>query len=163
MGDRYVPVFEEDDPHDLAARDIWLHGLPGTSLAEPSRAVKALRVARVALRRPTVVRAAAGWARRFVRRAGGLRALRAGVRPVTFVMHSFMDAAVVAPAWSMLQRGQRAADPAVAAAQERLEACVYAMAHPETGELVPACVQHALLDPVENRALAARLPRPSRR
>ncbi len=44
------------------------------------------------------------------------------------------------------------------ATQERLQACSYAMAHPETGELVPACVQHGVLDPGENVALRALLP-----
>jgi hypothetical protein len=37
------------------------------------------------------------------------------------------------------------------------------MAHPETGELVPACVQHSVLDPQENFSLAALLPIPRRR
>jgi hypothetical protein len=32
------------------------------------------------------------------------------------------------------------------------------MAHPETGELVPACVQHSVLDPVENVKLRRLLP-----
>jgi hypothetical protein len=32
------------------------------------------------------------------------------------------------------------------------------MAHPETGELVPACVQHSVLDPVENVELRRLLP-----
>ena len=32
------------------------------------------------------------------------------------------------------------------------------MAHPDTGELVPACVQHALLDPAENLELRRLLP-----
>ncbi len=32
------------------------------------------------------------------------------------------------------------------------------MAHPETGELVPACVQHSVLDPGENAALRRLLP-----
>jgi hypothetical protein len=44
------------------------------------------------------------------------------------------------------------------ATQERLAACHYAMAHPETGELVPACVQHCVLDPVENVELRRLLP-----
>ena len=43
-------------------------------------------------------------------------------------------------------------------AQERLQACSYHMAHPETGRLVPACAQHAVFDPEENRRLAALLP-----
>ncbi len=44
------------------------------------------------------------------------------------------------------------------AAQERLASCHYAMAPPETGELVPACVQHCVLDPVENIELRKLLP-----
>jgi hypothetical protein len=94
-----------------------------------------------------------------VRRTGGLRTLlRHGVRPVSFVVHQFMDAADVAPAWELMQRGETATDPRVLAAQERLAACHYAMAHPETGELVPACVQHCVLDPVENVELRRLLP-----
>jgi hypothetical protein len=51
-----------------------------------------------------------------------------------------------------------AADPAVRAVQERLSACSYAMAHPESGTLVPACAQHSVLDPEENAELALLLP-----
>jgi hypothetical protein len=43
-------------------------------------------------------------------------------------------------------------------AQERLQACSYAMAHPEQDRLVPACVQNAVLDPQENAGLARVLP-----
>jgi hypothetical protein len=32
------------------------------------------------------------------------------------------------------------------------------MAHPEDGTLVPACVQHSILDPQENVALRTLLP-----
>lgn len=78
-------------------------------------------------------------------------------------MHRFMDADVVAPAWDLLQRGERATSPALLATQERLEACAYAMAHPDTGGVVPACVQHSVLDPAANRALAVALPLPARR
>ena len=80
------------------------------------------------------------------------------VRPVTFVMHQFMDADVVAPAWEMMQRGEQATEPRLRETQERLAACHYAMAHPEDGTLVPACVQHAVLDPAENAALRTLLP-----
>ncbi len=44
------------------------------------------------------------------------------------------------------------------AAQERLHACSYAMAHPEQGRTVPACVQHSILDPAENLDLLELLP-----
>jgi len=42
--------------------------------------------------------------------------------------------------------------------QERLQACSYAMAHPDSDELVPACAQHSVLDPEENEVLQALLP-----
>jgi hypothetical protein len=163
VGDRYVPVLEEDDPKDLAARDAYLRHLPGNYLAEACGAVKAARIVRLLLRRPGLAAVAVRWAGRFVGRAGGPWALRRGIRPVTFVMHRFIDAAVVGPAWEQLQRGTRAEDPEIRAAQERLQACVYTMAHPDADLLVPACVQHAVLDPEENRSLAVRLPLPVRR
>lgn len=91
------------------------------------------------------------------------------VRPVTLVMHQFMDAADVAPAWELMQQGVVADDPYLRSVQERLQACHYAMAHPEDGTLVPACAQHSVLDPGENAALRTLLPlverdrRPARR
>ncbi|MEU0119526.1 hypothetical protein ABZ137_39095 [Streptomyces bobili] len=60
-------------------------------------------------------------------------------------------------AW-MMRRGEQAAEPRLRETQERLAACHYAMAHPEDGTLVPACVQHAVLDPAENAALRTLLP-----
>ena len=78
--------------------------------------------------------------------------------PVSFVMHQFMDAADVAPAWELSQQGRLSDEPRLRETQERLAACHYAMAHPETGELVPACVQHAVLDPAENVELRRLLP-----
>lgn len=73
-------------------------------------------------------------------------------------MHSFMDAADVAPAWELSRRGETSDDPRIRATQERLAACHYAMAHPEDGTVVPACVQHSVLDPAENRELRRLLP-----
>jgi len=67
-----------------------------------------------------------------------------------------MDASVVRRAWEATERGEVAADPS--AAQERLHACSYAMAHPEQGRTVPACVQHSILDPAENLDLLELLP-----
>ena len=69
-----------------------------------------------------------------------------------------MDADVVRPAWEATKRGETADDPGVRAAQERLSACSYAMAHPDSDQLVPACVQHAVLDPEENATLRRQLP-----
>ncbi|MDV8024795.1 hypothetical protein [Rhodococcus sp. IEGM 1330] len=92
------------------------------------------------------------WARSVVNRCGGVRELavafaRRQVRPMTFVVHRFMDAENVLPAWTMMQSGETATEPVLLEAQERLAACTYSMAHPETGELVPDCVQHTGLDP----------------
>jgi hypothetical protein len=80
------------------------------------------------------------------------------VRPMTFEVHSFMDAAQVAPGWDMLQRGVTAEEPELRATQERLATCTYTMAHPETGQLVPACAQHSVLDVEENTRLRRLLP-----
>jgi hypothetical protein len=156
VGDRWVPLLDDRVADDLGARDAFYRtfgpmdfDVPGPLLA--ARLARALR--------PGAVAVGARWAARFVRRAGGLGALaRHGFRPVTFVMHSFMDAAVVRPAWELMQAGVVAADPGLRAAQERLSACSYAMAHPATGELVPACAQHAVYDPLENAELARLLP-----
>lgn len=158
VGDRYVPVLDDEDPGDLAARDAFLHGFPGNFLFA-SRAEMALRGARILATHRRDVPAGAAWLRRLVRRAGGVRALRQGVRPTTFVMHRFMDAADVTPAWAALQRGEMLDEPRLRETQERLLACSYAMAHPDRDELVPACVQHGVLDPDENTALAVALPR----
>ena len=50
------------------------------------------------------------------------------------------------------------ADPRLRGVQERLQACSYAMAHPDRDRLVPACVQHAVLDTQENLRLMELLP-----
>jgi hypothetical protein len=71
-----------------------------------------------------------------------------------------MHAADVIPAWELLERGEMSDDPRIRETQERLQACSYAMAHPESGQLqlVPACVQHSVLDPAENLQLSRELP-----
>jgi len=105
-----------------------------------------------------LARVGAGWLARFVRRAGPVRLLTGRPRALTLVVHAFMDADVVRPAWESMERGETATDPEIRAAQERLRACSYAMAHPDDGQLVPACVQHSVLDPQENLALRRILP-----
>ena len=114
-----------------------------------------------AARRPRIILLAAGWAARAVRRVGLRRLLAHRGRLGSYVMHQFMDAADVGPAWELMRRGQRSADPRIRATQERLAACHYAMAHPEDGTLVPACVQHCVLDPAENARLRTLLPIPA--
>lgn len=156
-GGRWFPWLDDRNARDLQARDRFLAAFGGMDFDRP-RGALILAIARVLARHPRLAGTAAGWAPRFVRRVGGRRLLTGGPRPFTFVVHAFMDAAVVRPAWDALERGESADDPDVRAAQERLQACSYAMAHPEAGRTVPACVQHSVMDPAENLRLLALLP-----
>ncbi|MEP1125138.1 MAG: radical SAM domain-containing protein [Ilumatobacter sp.] len=163
VDDSYVPVLDEDDADDLHARDEFFRVFKGNYISQ-DRSVIRWRVARLVLRNPGILPVAFGWFRRFAKRAGGLRALRSGpVHPMTYVMHNFMDARVVAPAWELNKVGEVSDDVEIRAAQERLAACAYTMGHPESNELIPACVQHSILDPNENRELVSLLPMPTRR
>src|SRR6266511_2715498 len=135
VGDRWVAVLDDRDPADLAARDGFFAHFAGVDFGAP-RALLAARLVRLAARHPHVVPLGLRWAGRLVCCAGVGRLVRHGARPLTFVMHSFMDAADVRPAWALLQRGQPSDDPRIRATQERLAACSYVMAHPQTGELV---------------------------
>jgi hypothetical protein len=162
-GRHWVPIVDDRDPADLAARDAFYRHLGGMNFSGAPVPLVIVRALRVAAGHPRLVVRAVLWAGRVVARAGGpvrfgLSLLAGRVRPMTFVMHSFMDAAQVAPAWELLRHDQVSDDPAILATQQRLRACSYAMAHPDTGELVPACVQHAVLDPGENAALRRQLP-----
>ena len=158
-GDRYVPLLDEDDPADRRWLQDFIAAFGGMDFAAPP-ALLAARLARGFARHPRALPGLAGWAWRFVARAGGpAHVARHRPRALTFVMHAFMDARDVRPAWEALRRGEVSADPRIRATQERLQACSYAMAHPEDGTLVPACAQHAVLDPEENVALAELLPR----
>ncbi len=154
---RWFAWLDDRDARDLRARDRFLDAFGGMDFDRAPLA-RALAVLRVLARHPGVVATAPGWALRFVRRVGVRRLLTGRPRGMTFVVHAFMDADVVRPAWEAMERGEIAADPEVRAAQERLQACSYAMAHPEQGRTVPACVQHAVLDPAENIALLDLLP-----
>jgi hypothetical protein len=154
---RWTALLDDVDPRDRRVRDVFLDAFGGMDFERPPATV-ALAALRVAVRHPGALPLALGWAARFARRAGPLRLLTGRPRALTLVVHAFMDAEVVRPAWEALERGERATDPAVRAAQERLRACSYAMAHPDDDRLVPACVQHAILDPPENSRLARLLP-----
>lgn len=160
VGDRWHPLLDPGDRRDLAARDEFLHRLGGVHFNAPAHLLVP-RLARVVARHPHVTVTALAWLARTVRRVGPLRLPRHGVRPVTFVMHRFMHAEDVAPAWDLLARGSTSDDPRIIETQERLRACSYAMAHPETGRLVPACVQHSVLDADENRVLSQLLAMPT--
>ncbi|UYQ65864.1 radical SAM protein [Streptomyces peucetius] len=159
-GRRWYPFLEEDDPRDLAVRDAFFRYFGKVSFTGTPPAVLAAKMARVVARHPSTVVIAVRWLARTAGRVGVPRLVRNRfrVRPVTFVMHRFMDAEVVGPAWEMMRRGEPAGEPALREAQERLAACQYSMAHPEDGTVVPACVQHAVLDPAENAQLRTLLP-----
>jgi hypothetical protein len=158
VGSRWVPFLDDRCDADMRVREDFFSAFGGMDFDVPFGVLLG-RLARAFAARPAALGRLFPWAARFVRRAGGVRAVRRSPpRALTFVMHNFMDAAEVKPAWELLQRGEMSADPAVRATQERLQACSYAMAHPESGELVPACAQHGVLDPEENRALAVLLP-----
>ena len=156
-GGHWTPLLDDRDPRDLRVRDRFLDVFGGMDFERPAVPL-AIALARVAGRRPALARVGAGWLARFVRRAGPVRLLTGRPRALTFVVHAFMDAGVVRPAWESMERGETATDPEIRAAQERLQACSYAMAHPDDGRLVPACVQHSVLDPQENLALRRILP-----
>jgi hypothetical protein len=163
VDDEWVPLMDEERPIDLALRDALFRHLPGMTFTGAPIGMVALRLARVVVTHPSALATAVRWLSAVLRRAGGLARLaraaaRGRLRPITFTMHSFIDAELVQPAWEALQRGERSDEPEIRAAQERLQACTYSMAHPETGELVPACVQHSVLDAGENVALRTQLP-----
>lgn len=157
VGRRWTPLLDDRDPRDLRVRDRFLDDFGGMDFERPPH-VLALAIARVLIRHPSAIGVALGWAGRFARRAGLGRLLTGRPRGITFVVHAFMDAAVVRPAWEAMGRGEEATDPTIRAAQERLRSCSYAMAHPDEDRLVPACVQHSVLDPEENLQLLRVLP-----
>ncbi len=163
IGGTWVPMFDPASEADLIARDRALAHFGGVSFGGTPPLVLAVKVGRVLVRHRSDVRVAVAWIRRLIKRSGGVRRVwsawrRGDVAPMTYVVHHFMDAADVAPAWQLMQAGRVATDPALRATQERMSACTYAMAHPETGQLVPACVQHSVLDPDENQQLRRLLP-----
>ena len=159
-GDRWYPWLDGGDPRDLVVRDAFFRFFGPVNFTGTPAGALAARIALITARHPSALVLAAGWASRTIRRAGVRRLLAHRMRPVIYVMHQFMDAVDVKPAWELMQRGQASGDPRIRGTQERLAACHYAMAHPEDGTLVPACVQHCVLDPQENRDLRVLLPLP---
>jgi hypothetical protein len=158
LGDRWHSVLDDHEAQDLATRDAFFRYFGGVHFNAPLHLL-ALRVVRVIAAHPEVVPISARWVRRRVHRAGGPSSfIRHRVIRMSFVMHRFMHASDVQPAWELLERGEMSDDPRIRETQERLQACSYAMAHPETGSIVPACVQHSVLDPEENRRLRVELP-----
>ncbi len=100
----WVPVFDPDSRSDLTARDRALAHFGGVNVGGTPPLVLAVKVGRVLARHPGDVTVAVAWLRRLVERSGGVRRTwsswrRGGVAPMTYVVHAFMDAAEVAPAW----------------------------------------------------------------
>jgi MoaA/NifB/PqqE/SkfB family radical SAM enzyme len=160
-GGSWYPFLDGSDPRDLAVRDAFFRWFGPVNFTGTPPLLLAWRIALITAAHPKAVTLAAGWLGRAVRRAGPARLARHRIRPVSYVMHQFMDAAEVKPAWELMRRGETSGDPRIRATQERLAACHYAMAHPENGTLVPACVQHCVLDPAENARLRTLLPLPA--
>jgi hypothetical protein len=163
LAGRWHPFVDPDSPVEITARDAFFAHYGGVAFSNTPPGLLVVKVLRAARHHPGDVRVALRWARSLLRRVGGvrrgLRAARGGrLGLMTFEVHSFMDAEHVTPAWDLMQRGIEADDPQIRATQERLAACTYSMAHPETGRLVPACAQHSVLDPVENGELRRLLP-----
>lgn len=156
-GGRFTPLLDDQDARDLRVRDAFLAVVGGMDFDRP-HALLAIAIARLLARHPGIVPLGLSWIARVARRVGLRRLLSGRPRVLSLVVHAFMDADVVRPAWEALERGELASDPAVRAAQERLQACSYAMAHPDQDRLVPACVQHSVLDPCENAELVKLLP-----
>jgi hypothetical protein len=160
-GDRWYPLLDGADARDRAVRSAFFSYFGPVSFTGTPAMALAASLALITARHPRVIALAAGWAARTVRRVGPRRLLTGRIRPVSYVMHQFMDAADVRPAWDLMRRGRVSDDPRIKATQERLAACTYTMAHPENGTLVPACVQHSVLDPAENAELRVLLPLPT--
>lgn len=162
-GKSQAALLDPEDPGDLEARDRLLAHFGGMYFGGTPRWIVAVKTVRALLAHPRDVPVLLGFGLRLSRRAGGLSAIIAAARSgqlafKTFVVHNFMDAADVAPAWDLMGRGVASEDPEIREVQERLGACMYTMSHPETGQLVPACVQHSVLDPAENAGLRKLLP-----
>ena len=162
VGDTYVPFVDDRDADDREFVATALETFPG-NMVTYDKFEASVRIARSVAATPKFVPSGARWARRFIERGGGLSSAWKDFRPMTFVMHQFIDAADTAAAWQHIELGTRAEDEKILVAQERLEACAYIMGHPDRDKSVPACVQHAVYDVEENRELVQLLPLPTKR
>ncbi|MGH3853173.1 MAG: hypothetical protein ACRDR6_06675 [Pseudonocardiaceae bacterium] len=109
---QWHPFLSGRDPRDLDTRDAFLRYFSGVNFTGVAALELAGKLVRSVARHPVILVIAARWVARTLRRIGGARALlRHGVAPVSFVVHQFMDAADVAPAWELMRRGEKASDP----------------------------------------------------
>ena len=160
---RFAVLLDADDPRDIAARDRFLDHFGGMIFGDIPKTVLTVKIIRALAQHPGDIPPLIGLTRRVIARAGGVRRMIRAARRgklgfKTFVVHNFMDASQVKPAWELMEQGVVADDPLLRETQERLGSCMYAMSHPEDGRLVPACTQHSVLDPIENIGLRELLP-----
>jgi hypothetical protein len=162
-GGVFAPLLDPDEPKDIAARDRFLDHFGGMIFGDLPVPILVVKVVRALAAHPADIPPLIGLLIRVLRRAGGVRGILRAARTgklgfKTFVVHSFMDASDVGPAWELMQRGVVGTDAKTIETQERLGSCMYAMSHPGEDRLVPACVQHSVLDPIENVGLRTLLP-----
>ena len=121
-GDRCVPLLDEDDPRRPALARGVLRGVRRDGLRRAARGARRPAGPRLRARSRARCRGAGrlGAALRGAR-GRAVRLARDGPRAVTFVMHSFMDARDVRPAWEALRRGGCSRRPARSA--RRRSAC----------------------------------------
>jgi hypothetical protein len=158
-GERVVPLLDVRHRLDRFVRDALLEaaergfGAAMDCMHDPAMLrrtiVKALRLPFVAPRLLKLHLAALLFGAKLVSKAGPLRVLRHGVRFVFAYMHRYMDERDVREAMRLSTQGITASDPRILATQERLRSCSWRMAHPDRGELVPACAQQAVLAETE--------------
>jgi hypothetical protein len=163
VDEQLAPLLDPNDPADLNVRDRFFEHFGGMIFGDTPKKILGVKVVRALLAHPGDIPSFIALVRRIAKRAGGIRlvirASRMGkVAFKTLVVHNFMDAADVKPAWDLMEKGITSANPKIRETQERLDGCMYAMSHPKTGRLVPACVQHSVLDSTENIALLKILP-----
>ncbi len=159
----FAVLLDADDPKDIAARDRFLNHFGGMIFGDIPTHILTIKIIRALAAHPGDIAPLFGLAGRVVTRAGGIRRMIRAARKgklgfKTFVVHNFMDAEQVKPAWELMEKGIVSDDPLLKETQERLGSCMYAMSHPEDGRLVPACTQHSVLDPIENIGLRRLLP-----
>jgi hypothetical protein len=152
------PLLDPKSPKDLEVRDRFLNHFGGMIFGGTALPTLLVKIIRRITKYPGDIVPFLAFSFRTIRRNGGsLNILRAAtqhrLRFKTFVVHNFMDAVDVKPAWELMERGLDSNEPKIRETQERLRTCVYTMSHPETNRLVPACVQHSVLDPQENLQL----------
>mmetsp|Transcript_8108 Transcript_8108/g.16323 ORF Transcript_8108/g.16323 Transcript_8108/m.16323 type:complete len:199 (-) Transcript_8108:609-1205(-) len=98
----FVPFFLDNSDPDLRFRDKLINDF-GNIVMPPE--FLAIKIFRFLLTDISGMLQAACWFLRFIQRAGGIvRLVHFGARPVTFVMHRFMDASLVNTAWNLINQ-----------------------------------------------------------